>query len=102
MKTRPKDHNDELDQDEDGNQKELAALGMFCEEPLKLVLQVWTLVEGHKISKVQPGVTTVHQRLGEDCVNFPCLDENRREHEGGAEAAQKLEADADVIAEAGV
>ena len=75
---------------------------MFFEALLKLFLKIWTLVECHKICKVQPGVAAVHQRLGENCINFPRLDENCGEHEGGAKAAEELEEDTGVGAQAGV
>ena len=103
MKARPEgNHDDELNEDEDGNQEELAALRVFFAEPLKLVLQAGTLVEGDELSEVQPGVATVHQRLCEDVVNFSRLDENRGEHECGPEAAEELEEHAGVGAQPGV
>ena len=76
MKARPKHHDNELNKNEDGDQEELATFGVLFEALLKLVLEVWTFVECHKICKVQPGVAAVHQRLCENCVNFPRLDEN--------------------------
>lgn len=76
MKARPKHHDNELNKNEDGDQEELATFGVFFEALLKLVLEVWTFVECHKICKVQPGVAAVHQRLCKNCVNFPRLDEN--------------------------
>ena len=102
MKTSPEQHDNELNENEDGDQEELAAFGVFFEALLKLFLKIWTLVECHKICKVQPGVAAVHQRLGENCINFPRLDENCGEHEGGAKAAEELEEDAGVGAQAGV
>ena len=53
MKARPEgNHDDELNEDEDGNQEKLAALWVFFAEPLKLVLQAGTLVEGDELSEV--------------------------------------------------
>ena len=103
MKARPEgNHDNELNEDEDRNQEELAALRVFFAEPLKLVLQAGTLVEGDQISEVQSGVATIHQRLCEDVVNFPRLDEDRGEHECGPEAAEELEEHAGVGAQPGV
>lgn len=75
---------------------------MFFAELFKLVLQAGTLVEGTQISKVQSGVAAVHERLCEDRVNLPRLDEDRGEHERGPEAAEELEEDAGVGAQPGV
>ena len=102
MKARPGNHDNELNEDEDRNQEKLATLWVFFAELLKLVLQAGTLVEGNESSKVQSGVAAVHQRLCEDCVNFPRLDENRWEHKRGPEAAEKLEEHADVGSQPGV
>ena len=75
---------------------------MFFEELFKLVLQAGTLVEGHQSSKVQSGVLPVHERLCEDRVNFPRLDEDRGEHERRPEAAEELEEHTGVGAQLGV
>ena len=75
---------------------------MFFEELFELVLNAWTLVEGHQSSKVQSRVATVHERLCEDRVNFPRLDEDRGEHERGPEAAEELEEHAGLGAQWGV
>ena len=44
----------------------------------------------------------VHQRLCEDCVNFPGLDEDSREHEVRAKDSVELEEDAGVLIERAV
>ena len=75
---------------------------MFFEELFKLVLHAGTLVEGHQSSKVQSRVATVHERLCEDRVNLPRLDEDRGEHERGPEAAEELEEHAGLGAQLGV
>ena len=65
-------------------------------------LQSRALVAGHEIVKIHLGVAAVHQRLCEDCVNFPGLDEDSREHEVRAKDSVELEEDAGVLIERAV
>ena len=80
----------------------IASLRILMEHLLKLVFQVRTLAEDRKIREVQAGVTAVHKRFGENRVNLPGFDEDRGEHEGGAEAAEELEEAAGGAAQPGV
>ena len=102
MKARPGNHDDELNEDEDWHQEELAALRVFFEELFKPVLHAGTLVEGHQSSKVQSWVAAVHERLCKDRVNLPRLHEDRGEHERRPEAAEELEEHAGLGAQWGV
>ena len=69
---------------------------------LKSVLQPRTPVAAQAVFKIHNGVAVFHQRLSENCVNLPGLDEDRGEHEVGAEDGVELEEDAGVLVERAV
>lgn len=75
---------------------------MFVEHLSDPFFQSRAIVAGHKVVKIQLGVMSIHQRLCEDCVDFPGLDKDSREHEVWAKDSVELEEDAGVLVERAV